>query len=109
MGPTPSGGHYNCGSSHPSGNAEHLGCGFSSGMLVRFKLDDFTLGGVDSFNMTSVNKDYRGFFGAFTDGKNGFLIPDEWKHANYGPHHKDFIKFPVEPHTPVAGMSSNGG
>ena len=59
--------------------------------------------------MTSLITSLSFFPGAFTDGKNGFLIPDEWKHANYGPHHKDFIKFPVEPHTPVAGMSSNGG
>ena len=57
----PSGSNSNCNSDHPNWQAEHLGCGWASGMLVRVKLDDFTLGGVDAVNMTATNANYRGF------------------------------------------------
>ena len=45
------------------------------GILVRVDLEDFTTTGVTSFDLTTINAAYKGYYGGFTDGRYGYLVP----------------------------------
>jgi hypothetical protein len=45
------------------------------GRLVRFDLQNFTTGGVTVLNLQSIDTTLAGFYGGFTDGRYGYVIP----------------------------------
>ncbi len=47
-----------------------------SGLVARVDLQNFTVGGVTTLDLTTVNSLLRGFLGGFTDGRYGYFVPN---------------------------------
>ena len=46
------------------------------GNLVRVDIQNFTTSGITTVDVASVNPNYKGFQGGFTDGRYGYLVPE---------------------------------
>jgi hypothetical protein len=57
--------------------------GHSSGKIARVDLQNFTVGGVSTLDLTLVDSDLKGFLGGFTDGNYGYYVP-YWNGSSFG-------------------------
>ncbi len=47
----------------------------SSGLVARVDLQNFTVGGVTTLDLTAADPSLKGFLGGFTDGRYGYFVP----------------------------------